>query len=128
MKSPLGPLQTALYQRLNGVARLYDSVPSNPIYPYVSIGEDTDVDWSSRPGAMDGHEVTHTLHVWSQYNGFSEAKTIGDQVIRSVTGSPLALNGFRTVTSTLDLVQYLRDTDGLTRHGIIRFRFKIQEV
>lgn len=136
MKSPLGPLQAAIYQRLTASADLmakvkgvFDAVPDNQAFPYVTLGEDTDIEWSSRPGAMDGHEVTHTLHIWSRYKGFAEAKQIGDLVTQAITSAPLALSGgFRAVSTGLDMVQYIRDQDGVTRHGVIRFRFRIQEV
>ena len=126
MKSPLLPLQKAIYDRLkvNLPCPIYDHVPDGATMPYVTLGEDTVRDWSTKLEA--GQEVTHTLHVWSDYSGMKEAKEIIDQVIQALTSAPLQVEGFFVVLATLDMVETMRDPEGF-RHGIVRFRFKIQE-
>ena len=54
---------------------------------YVTLGEDTAVDWSTK--LEPGMEVTHTLHVWSDYSGsMAETKQLIDQVgAGALTGS-----------------------------------------
>lgn len=128
MKSPLFPLQQALYGRLTASLScpVYDQVPEGAAYPYVTLGEDTAADWSTK--LTPGQEVTHTLHVWSRAAGFKECKQIGDQVIQSLTGAALAVAGFRVEVVRLEMNEVLRDPDGVTRHGVIRFRFNIWEV
>ena len=127
MKSALLPLQKAIYDRLKDTltCSVYDHVPDGATMPYVTLGEDTAVDWSTKLEL--GMEVTHTLHVWSNYNGMAEAKQIIDQVVQALTGSSLAIEGFAVVMATLDMIDTLRDPEGY-RHGVIRFRFKIMEV
>lgn len=126
MKSPLWPLQVAIKQRLGSVltCSVYDKVPDGAAMPYVTLGEDTAVDWSTKLEA--GQEVTHTLHVWSDYNGMKEAKQIMDTIIQALTSTPLQVEGFFVVMARLDMVETMRDPGG-SRHGIVRFRFKIQE-
>ncbi len=126
MKSPLFSLQKAIYDRLkaNLNCPIYDHVPDGATMPYVTLGEDTAVDWSTK--LENGQEVTHTLHVWSDYNGMAETKQIIDQVIQTITSTPLNVEGFFVILARLDMVETMRDPDGY-RHGIVRFRFKIQE-
>lgn len=126
MKSPLLPLQKAIYDRLKASLSypVYDNVPDGAVMPYVTLGEDTAIDWSTK--LENGQEITHTLHVWSDYNGMAEAKQIIDQVIQAMTLSPLQVEGFFVVLARLDMVETMRDPEGY-RHGIVRFRFKIQE-
>jgi len=127
MKSPLLPLQKAIYDRLKDslTCPVYDHVPDGVAMPYVTLGEDTAVDWSTKP--EPGMEVTHTLHVWSDYKGMAEAKQIIDQVVQALTGSPLTIEGFVVVVARLDMIDTLRDSEGY-RHGVVRFRFKVMEV
>jgi len=126
MKSPLLPLQKAIYDRLkaNLTCPVYDHVPDGVTMPYVTLGEDTSVDWSTKLEA--GQEITHTLHIWSDYNGMMEAKQIIDTIIQALTEAPLAVEGFFIVSARLDIVETMRDPDGF-RHGVVRFRFKVQE-
>lgn len=127
MKSPLLAIQKAIYDRLKASLScpVYDEVPGGAIMPYVTLGEDTAVDWSTK--LEPGMEVTHTLHVWSDYNGMAETKQLIDQVVQVLTGSPLNIEGFAVVMASLDMIDTLRDPEGY-RHGVIRFRFKIMEV
>lgn len=126
MKSPLLPLQKAIYNRLKTTLScpVYDAVPDGAAMPYVTLGEDTGIDWSTK--LETGQEVTHTLHVWSSYNGAAEVKEIVDNVIKQITATPLEVTGFYMVMTVLDMVEIMRDPNGY-RHGVIRFRFKIQE-
>jgi len=127
MKSPLLPLQKAIYERLKAslTCPVYDHVPDGAAMPYVAIGEDTAVDWSTK--LEPGMEVAHTLHVWSDYSGMAETKQLIDQVVQALTGSPHTVEGFAVVVASLDMIDTLRDPEGY-RHGVLRFRFKIMEV
>jgi hypothetical protein len=126
MKSPLFELQKAIFGRLATIScPVHDAVPQSSSFPYVTIGEDTATDWSSK--TTNGQETTVTLHVWSRYNGYAEAKQIGGEVIELMTVTPLVMTGFKADTAKLDMQEYFVDSDGVTRHGIIRFRLFISE-
>jgi len=126
MRSPLLALQKAIYDRLSQAltCTIYDSVPQGAAMPYVTIGEDTAIDWSTK--LENGQEVTHTLHIWSDYEGAKEVKQITDEVVQAITFQPLELEGFYMVIAMLDMTEVIRDPDGY-RHSVVRFRFKIQE-
>lgn len=133
MKSSLWSLQLAIYNCLKAdsaltakVTGVFDAVPSGQAFPYVTIGEDTVIDWSTKTNA--GEEVTHTLHVWSRYSGKKEAKEIISLVLEAITREPLVLTGgFFVDYSGLDFAEVFTDEDGITRHGVIRMRFTIKQ-
>lgn len=133
MKTALFPLQTIIYQRLSDDSALkakniktYDSVPSGATFPYITLGDDTVNNWSTKTN--DGEDITHTLHVWSQYNGKKEAKEIMSLVLQILTDAPLSLGGdFSMDFSRMEFMEVITDPDGITRHGIMRMRFKISQ-
>ena len=52
---------------LLGGPRIYDDVPRQPAFPYVTYGGCTVRDWST--GTDDGDEHTVTMHVWCRAAG-----------------------------------------------------------
>ena len=121
-------LQEAIYTRLNNDSTLtstygasvYDEVPEGSSFPYVSIGETTALDYSSND--VDGSEQTMTLHVWSQYRGTKETKNILDRQHDLLHDYSLSVTGANLINLRFDFSDLLRDPDGITRHGVIRFR------
>lgn len=131
MRSPLFSLQAALYERFTSKisdAAVYDFVPEDATFPYIGLGEDTAIDWSTKTEA--GQEVTHTVHFYSQAPGPQEIKDLIDRGIAALTSAPLDLSaaGFHVAVHSLDFNQTVKEPDGITRHAVLRFRFKIQEI
>ena len=68
-------LQTAIYTKLSTDSNLtttlgasvFDDIPENTPYPYVQLGEDTAIDYSTKD--QTGSEVTVNIDVWSRYRG-----------------------------------------------------------
>ena len=124
------PLQQAVYAALTAApaikaligdpARLFDHVPAETAFPYLCFGAADAADWSNK--SFNGCEAEITLHAWSRARGGREAKLILDAVHAvlhdanlAVTGHNLALLRFRNATVLLD-------EDGLTWHGVARYR------
>ena len=105
--------------------RIYDQPPAPAalVFPYVVVGEHEVLDDSSE--CIDGTEVYSTVHIWSRTVGFPETKRIAAEV-RRVLGNrttPLAVGGYDTLESIHEQTLYLRDPDGITRHGVSRFKY-----
>lgn len=120
-------LQKTIYTALNSDATLsamitgvYDDVPEGSTYPYVVIGEQTAVNFGSK--TLDGLEHTLTVHVWSQYRGRKEAKEIMERIYNILHESNLSVTGANLVNLRQEFETTLVDSDGITRHGIMRFR------
>lgn len=120
-------LASAIYSRLTGDATLmglvegiYDDVPQDTDYPYVVIGEETTLNNGSK--TLDGLEHTLTLHVWSRYRGLKETKQIMERIYALLHTYDLAVTGASLVNLRQEFSSTFVDADGLTRHGVIRFR------
>ena len=121
-------LQKAIFTALNGNVSgignanvpVYDDVPEGTVYPYVVIGEET----SSNNGTktLDGVEHTLTLHVWSQYRGRREIKEIMQSVYEKLHNTAITVTGASLVNIRQEFSNTLAEQDGITRHGIMRFR------
>lgn len=129
MKSPAWPLQKAIYARLKSrlSVPVYDHIPNDAPFPFVALGDDTEVDWSAK--SEPGEEVTHTIHVYSRWSGMKETKDIKDQVIRALTEErELDLGDeFRIALRRPDSANSFRE-DEKTRHSVLRMRYLIEEV
>lgn len=129
MKSPFLTLHKAQYERLTAATsyRIFDNLPEQAEFPYVVLGEVSGRDWSDKFGP--GQEVFSTVHIWSQYPGRKEAAEMQDAILRVLTSSPLALGpDFHAAFGTLDMSEMIIDIDGVTRHGIVRVKYLIEEL
>ena len=121
-------LQEKIYTTLNSDSNLtstqgaavYDEVPENSAFPYVQIGGESTADFSTKD--LTGSEVTINLDVWSQYKGSKEVKNLMDRVHTLLHDSSLTVTGHNLVNLRFEFGDVLRDPDGITRHGVMRFR------
>jgi hypothetical protein len=125
----LNAVATAIFVKLNGDATLTakapikDHVPEELAKPYVVVGDDDELDWSTF--ARIGRDVAVTIHIWSDYQGWKEAVSILSDLIRLLDfpASPLSVSGWpTTVISLYEGSTKLRDPDGIARHIVARFR------
>lgn len=126
--------RTLVYGKLNGNvtgAAVYDHVPFEPegapsdSFPYVEIGEAeaSPFDNDSTLGAY----VDATVHVWSRYKGRKQVDELLDKVYGLLHRATLTATGYKIVDCLFDFSDVLIESDGITRHGVIRFRLTIQE-
>ena len=129
MKSPALALHEAQIVRIEAYTdyKLFDAHPENEPFPYVTLGEITARDWSDK--SDNGMEVFTTLHIWSQYHGRKQADEMADAILQALTSSPLGLGSeFREALGVFDSYNLITDMDGKTRHGILKFKYLIEEL
>lgn len=137
MTSSDWPLQKAVFALLDGDAtldalignnRIFDRVPDEQAFDYVGIGEFTASDISTFGKLIE--EVTFTIDVWSQKGGKKTCALIQDRIDTLLNRASLDLSadGFRSVAILREFRDSLLDQDGLTYHGIQRFRAMIEKV
>lgn len=132
MSDPSIELQGALVAALKAAGalpavvggRVYDEAPTNAVFPYLTLGDCQVL--PDKAGCIDGVEVYPQIDVWSRAVGYPEVKTIAAAVKAKLDDQPLTVSGFQVVVFEHQSTQYLRDTDGLTRHAAITFRGLIQ--
>lgn len=121
-------LQTTIYSTLSSDNTLtstlgsgvYDEVVEGATYPFVALGEETAIDYSTKN--TNGGETTINVHIWSQYKGSKETKQIMDRIHDLLHDSNLSVTGFNLINLRFEFSDILRDPDGVTRHGVMRFR------
>ena len=121
-------LQTTIYSTLSNDntltntlgAGVFDEVVENASYPFVALGEETAIDYSTKD--LDGGEFTINIHVWSQYKGSKQTKEIMDRIHDLLHDSSLSVSGFNLANLRFEFSDILRDPDGITSHGVMRFR------
>ena len=124
-------VQTAIHARLTGDATLmatldavHDQVPENAAFPYLTIGEDTASDFGTK--TEQGQSLTLSLHAWSRAHGRRQVKDILARVHALLHEQALTVAGFTHVMTRFEFTQTFRDPDGLTQHGVARYRVVVQ--
>lgn len=97
--------------------RAYDTIPDEPVFPYVSYGPGDTVDDDA--DCIDTAIVTIQLDAWSRSVGYPEVRRIADAVRRALHDKdfPLATNALVFLAHRQTRV--MRDPDGLTNHAAI---------
>jgi len=133
-KSPIHPVQTAIYQRLKAdpvlagmVTGVYDYVPEGTAYPYVRIGDHLSIPDNTHD--TYGREITTTIHIWTRSRGNAQGQAIAARIGELLDHRPrdLVASGHRVVSIRLEFDQVLPDPDPEVRHHILRFRIQTEQ-
>lgn len=132
MSDPALTLQKAIRDKLLATAdvtalvgtRVYDRVPIDATYPYISIGPTQTI--ADDAECIEGFEVFQQIDVWSQKPGFPEEKEIAGAARRAIHRIDLSLEGFALVEIEHRVTRHMRDPDGLTSHAAIEFRAMVE--
>lgn len=129
MPSSSWSLQRAIYDvlvadatvlGLLGGPRIFDAVPDNSAFPYLTLGQSTVTDWST--GSDTGEEHRLALNVWSRAAGRREAHEIMAALRLALHECELELVGHRLVSLRHESSDVRREADGITVRGAVRFR------
>lgn len=134
MSDPSLELQAAIVGKLKndaGVqavvgnpARVYDEVPPNPTFPYISLGDNQVL--PDKADCIDGQEVFWQIDGWARDPTFPVTKKISKAVVAALDDQAIVVTGYAVVVCEVNTTNYLRDPDGITRHVAISFRFLLQ--
>ena len=105
---------------LVGNNKILDDVPQGTNYPYVQIGEETSIDAGLKD--KEAQEYTLTIHIWSRYRGNKETKEIAERIYTLLHNGAISVTGASLANIRNEYFTVLIDDDGLTRHGVMRFR------
>jgi hypothetical protein len=131
-RTPLYPLQVAMYQRMVGdpdlssrVTGIFDEVPEGQQKPYVVLGEAFETPRNNH--GQFGRTTVASLHIWSSHAGFSEALNIQNSIMELFDHQPLTVDGQHVVAVRYEFSQTLRDPDPDIRHVVLRFRVTTEQ-
>ncbi len=133
MKTVLDPMEAlhrGVWSRLDAAldVPVLDFVPENTPYPYLTIGETTQV----RTDTQDRYssEMLMTMHIWTMAEGWSQSRGILAQLRAALDNQPETVSlgsQFRMVYIRLDRQWSMRDPDPRIRHIPVRFRVLVEE-
>ena len=112
-------LDEALSEPVYGAGNVPDNIKSL----YVVIGNNTAIDWST--DGRTGFEVTITIHTWdaiSTSRGFYNLKLLMGKVYITLNRVKLSTPGYNALELDYEFSESMLDPDGLTTHGVQRFR------
>lgn len=103
--------------------RIYDVVPDRAEYPFISFDGGESLDRSGTSSADGDTEVSLTLNIWSQQDGWLEADTIAEAVYARLHRTSLAQSAGHGCVFNYERDRgHIRDPDGRTRRIICRYR------
>jgi len=127
MATALWPLQQAVYAKLTAdttlmglVSGVYDEVPEDVEFPYVTLGSITELPDDAHD--RQGLTAQVVLHIWSKYRGYAEAARILAAMDQVLDRKPLAVDGFTDVSIAQAQHQSMRDSDPTIRHINVQYR------
>jgi hypothetical protein len=120
---PLSEVQTAIFAALTAALApvpVQDQAGPNQVYPYVTLGELIGEQFDTL--GEEAADIEMTVHVWSRQAGMQECQQLMAAAKDALHRKRLPASGFQWVDTIWEYAQTLRDPDGMTRHGILRFR------
>ncbi|WP_223188601.1 DUF3168 domain-containing protein [Streptomyces sp. TRM68416] len=131
--SAAGPVNDAVLALLRADVELMSLVPvvadwveEKDTFPYIETGDAVETPDNSHDS--HGSNTVITLHVWSQYRGFHQARTIANRLRALLEHRPLSIAGHRHVATYFVSQQTLTDPEppGDIRHIPVSFRVLTQ--
>lgn len=121
-------LQKSIYETLSAEitdAAILDNVEENQSFPYITIGEDDFED--------DGNKTHHSdnayalISVWSRSKGFTEVKNLLTTIIEVLSSGMVQQEGYYIAYVNVNQMETSRESDGITRSGMVRVRFRVNQ-
>lgn len=136
--SAIKAVQTAIYSTLNGDSTLlalatggvHNDVPDGQSYPHVLISLPTETPWHTfgGPSVGLGWNVVARVHVYSRYQGDSEALDIHNRIVTLLNFQSVAVGGFTHAAWEYEsgrmLVENIEKIE--TRHMVDEFRVLVR--
>ncbi len=120
----------AVWAKLNAttglVGLVHEILENDQAFPKIWIEDGGADDWSNKDDA--GLEANVTLHIGSRYDGTKEIRSLMDKCHAALHNASLTLSAGQSVLCQFDRHDMVIDSDGVTRHGVMRFRLLISEV
>ena len=123
-------LQTAIFQALSTISEpvyAMGSVPDNVTDRYVVLGEKTLNEWDT--DGLTGFDVTMTIHTWdtsATNRSFVALENLQQSIYNLLHRATLITSGYNVIGVEQEMCETMLDPDGLTRHGVQRFRAKMR--
>ncbi len=141
MALPLSQIQTACVTRaradtgiqaaMTGASaptwNIFDNVQVNASFPYFYVGNLTAKLGTALTMQQNAHDVYVQFEIFSQYAGMKEVQGIVSAIDNAFNRLPLSLSGgFNNFYLLFDNFVEIVESDGITRHGSLRYLLMTQ--
>lgn len=110
-----------LQATLGGAGRIFTAkAPDGSPPPYVVLGDETANDYGASDG--DAQEHTVTVHVWTVEASSLKCLQVMRDVRAVLHDADLVPSAGRIVNLRQEFKETFRDPDGVSQHGVLRFR------
>ena len=120
----------AVYAKLNATSGLTgivsESLNDTNSFPKIWLEDGGADDWSNKDD--DGLDAIVNLHIGSRYRGTKELRELMSKCHTALHNADLTLANGQSVLCQFTRHDIVTDSDGITRHGIMRFNLLISEV
>ena len=120
----------AVYAKLNATTGLVgivsESLNDTDSFPKIWLEDGGADDWSNKDD--DGLDAIVNLHIGSRYRGTKELRELMSKCHTALHNADLTLANGQSVLCQFTRHDIVTDSDGITRHGIMRFNLLISEV
>lgn len=99
--------------------RIYDDVPEDETFPYLTVGDGSEDDWGTDDA--EGSELRFQINTWSRQDGRREARAILSAVFAALHDQGLAVEGANVALVRHEMTQVFKDADLETYHGVSRY-------
>ncbi|MEM9421735.1 MAG: DUF3168 domain-containing protein [Pseudomonadota bacterium] len=104
---------------LGNPARIFDAVPPDTAFPFITIGEARVDDY---PGVSGAREHDIRIHIYTRWGGRQEVKQIADSISNLLHEREYPLADHQIVQSRFVFADIFRQLDADTYQGVMRFR------
>ncbi len=104
--------------------RLYDHLPEDPVFPYLTYGAMRSADIGGDDTGLISHSLN--LHIWSRYSGRSEGVDLLAALGRALNTERLIIQHGSVISVTIVYTDIFRAPDARTLHGILRLNITTQ--
>ena len=118
-------LVAAALDAMPGVTGIYVGPPPDAAAPYLVIGPDLVIDWSTK--TETGHEHRIGVSAWDAGPGSARAKAIMGAVEAALSGLAGVRDGHAVVSVRLLRTLVLTDPEGWTQ-GLVEFRVRTRAI
>lgn len=111
-----------LMNQLGGGDSVRDYMAQDVPYPWIFVGDDVATDAGSK--SAPGMEIVHSIHSFTRDRGRLKLRAIMARIYDLLHEQPMTLDESVATFCRFESQNTLMDSDGVTRHGVQRFRIR----
>ena len=106
------------------VTKVYDDVPPNAVFPYVSWGPEQWI--NDDADCQEALEGSLQIDVWSKEIGYRQCSEITDAVRKALNHAPITLADNALVDLEVEQIRHMKDADERVRHGVVTIKAMVE--